>query len=197
MPPEDPLGRNGPSLDQFLSKTPLKSAPPCPYARKCTYGAKCKYFHPIIKQSVSDCLRKQAALKSTQSLPISSNRQTPISRTRSAVPLGNAMQNQQANPHKKLQRQLSINPVCDPRINLGAPSSSSSTYLSPFPTQPGLGEVWSPPQQYPPPHDEETRRIFFHLAAIFPKHQVTHVMNLYPQEKDPQVICKHIIKLFN
>jgi ribonuclease ZC3H12 len=192
MPPEDPLGRNGPTLDQFLSKTPLKSAPPCPYGRKCTYGAKCKYFHPIIKESVSDSLRKQAALKITQSLPISSSKPTPISRTKSAVPLGNTGMNQ-ANPHKKLQRQLSINPVGDPRVNVSG--GSGSTYLSPFPTQPGLAEVWTPAPVYPP-LDEGRQRIFFHLAAIFPKHQVTHVMNLYPQENDPQVICRHIIKLF-
>jgi ribonuclease ZC3H12 len=36
MPPEDPLGRNGPKLDRFLRKPPAKgsaeaTAPPCPY----------------------------------------------------------------------------------------------------------------------------------------------------------------------
>ncbi|XP_023666020.1 probable ribonuclease ZC3H12D [Paramormyrops kingsleyae] len=49
MPPDDPLGRNGPTLDNFLRKTP---GPPegkrvhCPYGKKCTYGVKCKYYHP-------------------------------------------------------------------------------------------------------------------------------------------------------
>uniref|UniRef100_A0A915B224 C3H1-type domain-containing protein n=1 Tax=Parascaris univalens TaxID=6257 RepID=A0A915B224_PARUN len=47
MPPDDPLGRHGPKLAQFLSKgNPAPSAQLCPYARKCTYGNKCKYFHP-------------------------------------------------------------------------------------------------------------------------------------------------------
>ena len=48
MPPDDPLGRHGPSLDDFLRKEPIviePQAPDCPYA-KCTFGAKCRYYHP-------------------------------------------------------------------------------------------------------------------------------------------------------
>ncbi|XP_071801022.1 uncharacterized protein [Asterias amurensis] len=48
MPPDDPLGRYGPSLDNFLRMKPtmpdhLPQA--CPYGKKCTYGNKCKYYH--------------------------------------------------------------------------------------------------------------------------------------------------------
>nr|XP_019602509.1 PREDICTED: probable ribonuclease ZC3H12D isoform X3 [Rhinolophus sinicus] len=49
MPPDDPLGRRGPTLSNFLSK---KQKPPepswqhCPYGKKCTYGIKCKFYHP-------------------------------------------------------------------------------------------------------------------------------------------------------
>lgn len=49
MPPEDPLGRRGPSLDNFLRKEPSPNdpcPPVCPYNKKCTYGNKCKYYHP-------------------------------------------------------------------------------------------------------------------------------------------------------
>lgn len=49
MPPDDPLGRHGPSLDNFLRKTPTAPEPlppTCPYGKKCTYGNKCKYHHP-------------------------------------------------------------------------------------------------------------------------------------------------------
>lgn len=35
MPPDDPLGRSGPTLDNFLRTFPKRSdpAPPCPYAK--------------------------------------------------------------------------------------------------------------------------------------------------------------------
>lgn len=49
MPPDDPLGRHGPSLDNFLRKRPVmpeQKKQPCPYGKKCTYGHKCKYYHP-------------------------------------------------------------------------------------------------------------------------------------------------------
>ncbi|CAH1799521.1 unnamed protein product [Owenia fusiformis] len=49
MPPDDPLGRHGPCLDNFLRKTPTipeQRPPNCPYGKKCTYGNKCKYYHP-------------------------------------------------------------------------------------------------------------------------------------------------------
>ncbi|XP_033337092.2 zinc finger CCCH-type containing protein regnase 1 [Megalopta genalis] len=48
MPPDDPLGRNGPTLENFLRTFPKKPdpAPLCPYAKKCTYGNKCKFQHP-------------------------------------------------------------------------------------------------------------------------------------------------------
>uniref|UniRef100_A0AC35TRU4 C3H1-type domain-containing protein n=1 Tax=Rhabditophanes sp. KR3021 TaxID=114890 RepID=A0AC35TRU4_9BILA len=47
MPPDDPLGRHGPTLDQFLSKTySTTSTQICPYYKKCTFGNKCKFYHP-------------------------------------------------------------------------------------------------------------------------------------------------------
>lgn len=43
MPPDDPLGRHGPTLDEFLKKGCGKL---CPYLRNCTYGKRCRYLHP-------------------------------------------------------------------------------------------------------------------------------------------------------
>ena len=52
MPPDDPYGRNGPTLDNLLKMSTSFSAgagasvqQPCPYGKKCTYGNKCKFYH--------------------------------------------------------------------------------------------------------------------------------------------------------
>ncbi|XP_033863910.3 probable ribonuclease ZC3H12C isoform X2 [Acipenser ruthenus] len=73
MPPDDPLGRHGPSLDNFLRKraiVPEHKKQPCPYGKKCTYGHKCKFYHPERgtqpQRSVADELRaiaKNTAVK--------------------------------------------------------------------------------------------------------------------------------------
>ncbi|ELU17590.1 hypothetical protein CAPTEDRAFT_22887, partial [Capitella teleta] len=70
MPPDDPLGRRGPSLDNFLRREALPSedTPPlCPYQKKCTYGNKCKYFHPERglqpQKPISDRMAEQAKQK--------------------------------------------------------------------------------------------------------------------------------------
>lgn len=66
MPPDDPLGRSGPTLDNFLRSQPKKGdpPPPCPYAKKCTYGNKCKYHHPergpLPHKSVTERLSEHA-----------------------------------------------------------------------------------------------------------------------------------------
>ena len=71
MPPDDPLGRHGPSLDNFLCCQPWSQEhlpPLCPYgSKKCTYGNKCKYYHPergnIPQKSVTDKLAEQSKQK--------------------------------------------------------------------------------------------------------------------------------------
>ncbi|XP_076128102.1 uncharacterized protein LOC143109335 [Alosa pseudoharengus] len=77
MPPEDPLGRNGPTLDNFLRKRPTvpeNKQQPCPYGKKCTYGVKCKYYHPEradqSQLSVADELRakSKSAMEQEQAL---------------------------------------------------------------------------------------------------------------------------------
>ncbi|XP_015910945.2 probable ribonuclease ZC3H12B isoform X1 [Parasteatoda tepidariorum] len=72
MPPDDPLGRHGPSLESFLRKShsayrPVEPLPPpCPYGKKCTYGNKCKYHHPERgnqpQKSVTERLAEQAKI---------------------------------------------------------------------------------------------------------------------------------------
>ncbi|XP_034621336.1 probable ribonuclease ZC3H12D [Trachemys scripta elegans] len=74
MPPDDPLGRHGPTLYNFLSKKPVLPFTrwqPCPYGKKCTYGSKCKFSHPErqyqAQLSVADELRAKTKA-SSQSL---------------------------------------------------------------------------------------------------------------------------------
>ncbi|XP_071992881.1 endoribonuclease ZC3H12A [Engystomops pustulosus] len=69
MPPDDPMGRKGPNLDDFLRKRPIapeNKKVQCPYGKKCTYGMKCKFYHPErinqTQRSVADELRENAKL---------------------------------------------------------------------------------------------------------------------------------------
>ncbi|KAM8766824.1 endoribonuclease ZC3H12A [Acanthopagrus schlegelii] len=82
MPPDDPLGRHGPTLENFLRKVPkTQKKQPCPYGRKCTYGIKCKFSHPErpkqSNRSLADELRESAKHPSpAQKLP--SARSSPV-----------------------------------------------------------------------------------------------------------------------
>uniref|UniRef100_A0A8C3AID6 C3H1-type domain-containing protein n=1 Tax=Cyclopterus lumpus TaxID=8103 RepID=A0A8C3AID6_CYCLU len=74
MPPDDPLGRHGPSLENFLRKRPIIAEhrkQPCPYGKKCTYGHKCKFYHPERgsqpQRAVADELRASAKMSSVAS----------------------------------------------------------------------------------------------------------------------------------
>lgn len=82
MPPDDPLGRNGPTLENFLRRFPKnQKRKPCPYGKKCTYGIKCKFHHPErnthSNRSVTDKLRGSAKQPSTTQ-KLSSPRLSPV-----------------------------------------------------------------------------------------------------------------------
>ncbi|XP_060521278.1 probable ribonuclease ZC3H12C isoform X2 [Cylas formicarius] len=166
MPPDDPLGRSGPTLDNFLRASPRKGdvagtppPPPCPYGKKCTYGNKCKYHHPergpLPHKSVTERLSEHAQrhLQAREG----DIRKNPLGRTRSNVPppkepqqhavvsksrsvdnVGNVASYQPATPesnlHRKLQRQLTLNPGCDPRLAIARRfASPASSYPPPQP----------------------------------------------------------------
>uniref|UniRef100_A0A8C1NLD8 Zinc finger CCCH-type containing 12A n=1 Tax=Cyprinus carpio TaxID=7962 RepID=A0A8C1NLD8_CYPCA len=73
MPPDDPLGRHGPNLDNFLRKKAIlldHKRQLCPYGKKCTYGIKCKFYHPErtnqSQRSLADELRENARLSGSK-----------------------------------------------------------------------------------------------------------------------------------
>lgn len=70
MPPDDPMGRHGPSLDDLRHKCPVvQKKQPCPYGKKCTFGIKCRFLHPErpkqSNQSLADELRTRCSLPHT------------------------------------------------------------------------------------------------------------------------------------
>lgn len=78
MPPDDPLGRYGPTLENFLRRHPkTQKKQLCPYGKKCTFGNKCKFHHPErgkqSSHSLADELRENAAVQKqspTRSSPV-------------------------------------------------------------------------------------------------------------------------------
>ncbi|KAM6974244.1 endoribonuclease ZC3H12A [Tautogolabrus adspersus] len=82
MPPDDPLGRHGPTLENFLRRIPKNAKKKtCPYGKKCTYGIKCKFLHPERayqpNRSVADILKDNAKQPSTAQKH-SSARSSPV-----------------------------------------------------------------------------------------------------------------------
>ncbi|XP_013179922.1 PREDICTED: probable ribonuclease ZC3H12D isoform X1 [Papilio xuthus] len=237
MPPDDPLGRSGPTLDAFLRLPPSKTDPPpaCPYGRKCTYGNKCKFHHPERAgrphKPVAEKLSERAAkaMKArdlhTLSLPPSgrpADNKRPLARAHSAAPrvpdatLATHFDRAQvlpgpsqppldthpthSNQHRKLARQLTLNPACDPRLHAHAHShahavagrvasapvgaagaAGSAVSLSPCASE-GALQQW-----------EARRRMHFHLAGIFPEAHVAEAMATYPEETDAQKMCAIIL----
>lgn len=223
MPPDDPLGRSGPTLDAYLRAPPSRTDPPpaCPYGRKCTYGNKCKFHHPERAgrphKSVAEKLSERAAraLKArdlhTLSLPPGGRPaeiKKPLARAHSAAPrisdaalathfdraqmqIPGPSQPQDTNPHRKLARQLTLNPACDPRLHTAAARVASAPVgAAAALSRPGVSPCSSEGALQ---HWEARRRMHFHLAGIFPEAQVSEAMATYPEETDAQTMCAIIL----
>ncbi|VDL70703.1 unnamed protein product [Nippostrongylus brasiliensis] len=182
MPPEDPLGRYGPRLQQFLScnSTPT-TAQLCPYARKCTYGSKCKYYHPErpngMHVSVTDRLMREK----------NQNRQLGMCKLREFQ-----------------QREF---PLATPWHNaVGRNSSVPLTYTAP-PVESSGGSLFTPSTavwghselSVGPLNTQEVpvdrAQLQYHLSSIFSEHLVTTVMQSHPYETSSQVLCQLILNL--
>lgn len=239
MPPDDPLGRSGPTLDNFLRTQPKKSEPPplCPYGKKCTYGNKCKYNHPergpLPHKSVTERLSEHAQrhLQAREG----ETRKLPLGRTRSHIPQhkepqhtivskSRSVDNVGENLHRKLQRQLTLNPSADPRLanvrkqfKPAMPNWEMHQNVTRIVSAPDSNRPWPPQvpmrhmqrvsscsdpqlnnwhQWQSNPQEDARRKLHYHLAAIFPEEQVSQVMQLYPEETNPQKICAAILAMF-
>ncbi|XP_028031653.1 endoribonuclease ZC3H12A isoform X1 [Bombyx mandarina] len=229
MPPEDPLGRTGPTLDAFLRIPPsrVEPPPPCPYGRKCTYGNKCKFYHPERAgrphKSVAEKLSERAAkaLRArdlhTVSLPPGgrpSDSKRPLARAHSAAPrladtaLATHFDRAQLqpagpsapssspdfNPHRKLARQLTLNPACDPRLHaLASRVASAPGQGGAACGAAGAARLAAGASDGALQHWDARRRMHFHLSAIFPEAQVAEAMAAYPEETDAQKMCAIIL----
>ncbi len=102
MPPDDPLGKNGPTLDQFLSidshdlmtgskkasssdrSSGSNSKPICPHLGNCTFGKKCRYYHPD-REPQAQPLKQESTSLNIAKAP---GHRTPRSTTPSPGPEG-------------------------------------------------------------------------------------------------------------
>ncbi|XP_077197732.1 putative ribonuclease ZC3H12C isoform X2 [Paroedura picta] len=177
MPPDDPLGRHGPSLDNFLRKKPLvpeHKKQPCPYGKKCTYGHKCKYYHPERgnqpQRSVADELRAMSRNTATKAASegglVKSNSVPCSSKSDSTSDLKRAAPKRQSDPsirtqvYQDLEEKLPTKNKLETRSVpslVSIPNSAAAKPQSTAPLSNGLPSgVHFPPQdqrpqgQYPP-----------------------------------------------
>ncbi|CAL8395465.1 unnamed protein product [Arctogadus glacialis] len=212
MPPDDPLGRSGPTIDSFLRNAPWEQEVKqqhCPYGKKCTYGSKCKFYHPEranqSQLSVADELRAMG-------------RPTPIHQTPAQLEVELASLYPPSSPARRdpappragptwgppssLDGALGSmeGPVSEPRPRsvdgLSSGYSSGCSGSSGFHSEPWGGGVWgsSLPLQAPPPRGsssmsgggvtEERRTLSSQLSALFPPRTVREIMDTHPHVAD-------------
>lgn len=83
----------------------------------------------------------------------------------------------------------------EPHINLWPPPSQQAGNQG---SGSGSGVI-GPPQSASQAHQQlqdQRRRLHYHLASIFPEEQVQTVMQMYPDETNPQKICAAILAMF-
>lgn len=200
MPPEDPLGKSGPTLDVFLRRIPLMGDTVCPYGKKCTYGNKCKYNHPeragASARGGGEGARAPRSLRQkTLSLPPDSEHHRPVTRTHSLA-AGQGVPPPTAGApyrHRPLSRQLTLSPAADP----GAQQAPTGVRRLHAPLRAQLSAPPGFPMPAPSNGDVNERRatIYFHLSCVFPEYKVQRAMQQLPHETDPNRICSLILRL--
>ncbi|GMR53795.1 hypothetical protein PMAYCL1PPCAC_23990 [Pristionchus mayeri] len=194
MPPEDPLGRGGPSLDQFLAKSFTHTNYLCPYGKKCTYGNKCKYLHPE-RQHLS-CREGREQIAGVVNDSLITRPHEVIGRTNSLDPTIEVGEKERVRKASAIPSHISH---CQLIRNKSAPLVSPSLPLpclfTPSPTIWGSAEHSVAPIDSPQSWKAERDRIAFHLSNVFPYSSVKSVMESFPDEKDPRKLCESILQL--
>ncbi|XP_035248869.1 probable ribonuclease ZC3H12C [Anguilla anguilla] len=198
MPPDDPLGRHGPSLENFLRKRPVipeHKKQPCPYGKKCTYGHKCKFYHPERgpqpQRSVADELRASAkslgesGLVKSHSLPSSARPDLGLDARRAAS-------KRQSDPS------IRTSAYSDPDDRLSARAkmeAARKTHGGPTPTPP------LPPPPAPPivcyPHNQ---RVAPPVGAPPPKTHGTSALGYperYPEGESADLSYYSMVKAYS
>ncbi|KAJ3608944.1 hypothetical protein NHX12_023472 [Muraenolepis orangiensis] len=155
--PDDPLGRHGPTLDNFLRKVPkMAKKHPCPYGRKCTYGIKCKFHHPErgpqSSLALADELREKVKAPSSHRRPASpsSGGSGTFGSSSQSLSLEELAQNLSLHQHQHQQGSSAPSRKGPVSVNVlvkgGAHGSKRHPSRKEKATQPSSGDRESPPR---------------------------------------------------
>ncbi|XP_053170543.1 probable ribonuclease ZC3H12C [Scomber japonicus] len=205
MPPDDPLGRHGPSLDNFLRKRPVmpeQKKQPCPYGKKCTYGHKCKYYHPERgaqpQRAVADELRASAktcvttknqgdtGLVKSHSVPAGSIEAKKGAQKRQSDPSIRALSYSDAEEKllAKGRVESQKNSMCGSSSSSSSNSSSCSASITMSPAPGG------PPSSLSHPQDQQSRAATHGLLPA-PSH------DLYPHCESPDLSYYSVTRAYS
>uniref|UniRef100_I3K2V5 C3H1-type domain-containing protein n=1 Tax=Oreochromis niloticus TaxID=8128 RepID=I3K2V5_ORENI len=207
MPPDDPLGRHGPSLDNFLRKRPVmpeQKKQPCPYGKKCTYGHKCKYYHPERgaqpQRAVADELRASAktcvvsknqgdaGLVKSHSVPAGSIDAKKGAPKRQSDPSIRALSYSDAEEKLLAKGRVEVqkNTVCGSSTSSSSSTSGScggSISMSPAPG--------GPPSTLGLPQEQQARAVMPHGHLPAPSH------DLYPHCESPDLSYYSVTRAYS
>nr|XP_019966452.1 PREDICTED: probable ribonuclease ZC3H12C isoform X1 [Paralichthys olivaceus]XP_019966453.1 PREDICTED: probable ribonuclease ZC3H12C isoform X1 [Paralichthys olivaceus] len=205
MPPDDPLGRHGPSLDNFLRKRPVmpeQKKQPCPYGKKCTYGHKCKYYHPERgaqpQRAVADELRASAktcvttknqgdaGLVKSHSVPAGSIEAKKGAPKRQSDPSIRALSYSDA--EEKLLAKGRVESQKSSLCGGGSCSSSSSSCSGSSTMAPAPG---GPPSSLNLPQDHQSRAVTPHSLLPVSSH------DLYPHCESPDLSYYSVMRAYS
>ena len=192
LPPDDPLGRNGPTLEQFLRKRPTYSdLQPCPYGKKCTYGNKCKFFHAdrvagAPQKSISEKLKETSQQMITEVRARGNSRDSSPGAVVGAKNADSVTRTKSMQPMASTSALADKNPLCRTQSTF-----SRLPPQHPPPTQPWL--------QHPPPVTRPAPAGVQHTVSLGPHHVAVHhhVQQMASQVQDKSHSFENVDQMWN